>query len=157
MIGIDKLGCYVPKTFLPLTTLAHARGVDPEKYLKGIGQVAMALPDFNEDIVTMACEAAHTILVGEDKSCIDMVLFATETGIDYSKAAAIFVVELLGLSPATRTLELKQACYASTGAMFLAMDYVRCHPHKKVLVLSSDTAWYGFENGGEVTQGAGLS
>lgn len=155
MIGIDKLGCYIPKLFLPLTTLAQARGVDEDKYLKGIGQVAMALPDVNEDVVTMACEAAHTILSDEDKASIDMVLFATETGLDYSKAAAIFVVELLGLPPHTRTLECKQACYASTGAMFLAMDYVRSHPTKKVLVIASDVAWYGFENGGEVTQGAG--
>ena len=155
MIGIDKLGCYVPKTVLPLTTLAHARGVESDKYTKGIGQHEMALVSYNEDVVTMACEAAHTILDEQDKSSIDMVLFATETGIDYSKAASIYALDLLGLPSNTRAIELKQACYASTGAMFLAMDYVRSHPTKKVLVLSSDIAWYGFENAGEVTQGSG--
>ena len=155
MIGIDKLGCYVPKTVLPLTTLAQARGVDSDKYVKGIGQIEMALPSKNEDVVTMACEAAHTILDEHDKASIDMVLFATETGIDYSKAASIYALDILGLPASTRTIEMKQACYASTGAMFLAMDYVRSHPAKKVLVLSSDIAWYGFENAGEVTQGAG--
>lgn len=155
MIGIDKLGCYVPKTVLPLTTLAHARGVDPDKYTKGIGQMEMAIVSPNEDVVTMAVEAAHTILDEADKATIDMVLFATETGLDYSKAAAIYAIDCLELPQSTRALELKQACYASTGAMFLAMDYVRAHPTKKVLVLSSDIAWYGFENAGEVTQGAG--
>jgi hydroxymethylglutaryl-CoA synthase len=155
MIGIDKLGCYVPKTVLPLTTLAQARGVDSNKYTQGIGQREMAMVSHNEDVVTMACEAAHTILDEQDKASIDMVLFATETGIDYSKAASIYALDLLGLPSNTRAIELKQACYASTGAMFLAMDYVRSHPTKKVLVLSSDIAWYGFENSGEVTQGAG--
>jgi hydroxymethylglutaryl-CoA synthase len=155
MIGIDKLGCYVPKTILPLTTLAQARGVDPDKYTRGIGQKEMAMISANEDVVTMACEAAHSILDDHDKAQIDMVLFATETGIDYSKAAAIYALDLLGLPASTRAIELKQACYASTGAMFLAMDYVRAHPTKKVLVLSSDIAWYGFESAGEVTQGAG--
>jgi len=155
MIGIDKLGCYVPKTVLPLTTLANARGVNSDKYTQGIGQYEMALVANNEDIVTMACEAAHTILDEHDKSVIDMILFATETGIDYSKAASIYALDLLGLPTNTRAIELKQACYASTGAMFLAMDYVRSHPAKKVLVLSSDIAWYGFESAGEVTQGSG--
>jgi len=155
MIGIDKLGCYVPKTGLPLTTLANAGGVDPDKYTQGIGQKEMAMVSHNEDVVTMACEAAHTILSDEDKALIDMVLFATETGLDYSKAASIYALDVLGLPASTRAIELKQACYASTGAMFLAMDYVRSHPTKKVLVLSSDIAWYGFESAGEVTQGAG--
>ena len=154
-IGIDKIGVYVPKTYLDLVTLAKARGVDPDKYTIGIGQKKMAIPMENEDVVTMALEAALTILTPEDRHAIDTILFTTESGVDFSKAAGIYAHAWLGLSPQVRVLELKQACYASTGALRMAIDHVKLYPQKKVLVLSSDIAWYGFESGGEVTQGAG--
>jgi hydroxymethylglutaryl-CoA synthase len=108
-----------------------------------------------EDIVTMALEAAKSILTQEDKDAIDTILFATETAIDYSKAAGNYVHRMLGLQHNVRILELKQACYAATGSLQLALDYVRMQPNKKVLVLSSDVAWYGFNTPGEATQGAG--
>ncbi len=154
-IGIDKLGVYVPKTYVDLKDLAIERGVDPDKYTIGIGQKKMAIPSASEDVITMALEAADSILDDQDKAAIDMVLFATESAVDFSKAAGIYVHAHLGLSPRVRVLELKQACYASTGALRLALDHVSLHPKSKVLILSSDVAWYGFNTGGEVTQGAG--
>jgi len=154
-IGIDKLGVYVPKTYVDLKDLALARGVDPDKYTIGIGQKKMALPSVSEDVITMALEAADSILNDHDRDAIDLILFATESAVDFSKAAGIYVHAHLGLKPGVRVLELKQACYASTGALRIAMDHVSLYPSSKVLVLSSDVAWYGFNTGGEVTQGAG--
>jgi len=62
---------------------------------------------------------------------------------------------MLKLHPNVRILELKQACYAMTGALHLACEMVRANPAKKALVLASDVAWYGFHTAGEATQGAG--
>src|SRR5690554_1082971 len=154
-VGIDKLGFYAPKTYLDLETLAIQRQVNPDKYTIGIGQKKMALPSYSEDVITMALEAADSILDESDKQHIDTVFFATETAVDFSKAAGIYMHSLLGLKSSTRVLELKQACYASTGALFMACDHVRVHPDSKVLILASDVAWYGFETAGEATQGAG--
>jgi hydroxymethylglutaryl-CoA synthase len=153
-VGIDQINFYVPKYYLDMKTLASMRGVDELKFKVGIGQHKMAVISPLEDIVTMAAEASYD-MVQAHKDSIDTVLFATETGIDFSKAAGNYVHRLLGLSPSVRILELKQACYALTGALQLATDYVRMQPNKKVLVLSSDVAWYGFESSGESTQGAG--
>ncbi len=154
-IGIDKIGFYVPRFFLDMTSLAKARNQDVNKYKVGIGQHKMAVISPSEDIVTMALEAANSILNEKDKASIDTILFATETAIDYSKAAGNYVHRMLGLQHNIRILELKQACYAATGSLQLAIDYVRMQPDKKVLVLSSDVAWYGFNTPGESTQGAG--
>ncbi len=154
-VGIDKLGFYAPKTYLDLETLAQARNVDSHKYTIGIGQKKMALPSYSEDVITMALEAADSILDDLDKQSIDTVLFATETAVDFSKAAGIYMHSLLGLKPSVRILEVKQACYASTGALFMACDHVKVHPSARVLILASDVAWYGFETAGEATQGAG--
>jgi hydroxymethylglutaryl-CoA synthase len=152
--GIDRIHFYAPKTYLDLEDLATFRNTDVNKFKIGIGQEKMAIITPNEDIVTMAAEAAYPIVKGIESS-IGLLLFATESGIDFSKAAGIYLHHLLELSPNCRVLEVKQACYAATGALLLATDYVKANPHKKALVVSSDVAWYGFETPGEVTQGAG--
>ena len=153
MVGIDKINYYTPRTYLDMHTLAEARGVDPMKYIKGIGQEKMAVMGPHEDIITMAAEAAKPIL--DDKDSIDLIIFATESGVDFSKAAAIYLQHLLEIPNPVRVIELKQACYALTSGLHLATDFVKSHPGKKALVVSSDIAWYGFETAGEVTQGAG--
>ena len=155
IIGIDKMASYTPEFALDLTTLAFARGDEPEKYTIGIGQNKQAvIPNF-EDVVTMGVNAARKILTVADREQIDMVIFATESGIDNSKSAAIYAQRLLGLSSFSRTIELKQACYAGTYGLMQANDYVKAHPDKRVLVIASDIARYGIATPGEVTQGGG--
>ncbi|MGO2927515.1 MAG: hydroxymethylglutaryl-CoA synthase, partial [Leuconostoc citreum] len=80
IIGIDKMASYTPEFALDLTTLAFARGDEPEKYTIGIGQNKQAvIPNF-EDVVTMGVNAARKILTVADREQIDMVIFATESG-----------------------------------------------------------------------------
>lgn len=154
-VGIDKMGFYTPELFLDMTDLAHARGVDPNKYLIGIGQSKQAVIPPTQDIVTMAANAAEQILTATTKAQIDMVLFGTESGIDNSKASAVYLAHLLGLPSHTRAVEIKQACYGATAGLQLAADFVRVRPTAKVLVIGADVARYGLRSAGEVTQGGG--
>jgi len=153
--GIDKACFYTPPYYLNLADLAEARGVDPDKYLIGLGQKEMAVIPPDEGIVTMAASAAAKLLDQEDKSQIRTLLFATESGIDQSKSAGIYVHQLLDLSPNTRVLELKQACYSGTGALLLAMGYLKANPTEKILLITSDIAKYGLNTPGESSQGGG--
>lgn len=84
-----------------------------------------------------------------------MVIVATESGIDQSKAAAVFVHGLLGIQPFARSFEIKEACYGATAALHYAKLHVENSPESKVLVIASDIAKYGIETPGEPTQGAG--
>lgn len=154
-VGIDKMGFYTPELYLDMVDLAHARGDDPNKYLIGIGQSKQAVIPPTQDIVTMAANAAEQILTPETKQEISMVLFGTESGIDNSKAAAVYLAHLLGLPSHTRAVEIKQACYGATAGLQLAADYVRTRPATKVLVIGADVARYGLRTAGEVTQGGG--
>lgn len=155
-IGIDALHFYSPPFKLSLEELAVARGVEPEKYKTGIGQWHMSMPSPDEDIVTMGAEAAFPLIAQmKDPSSIRMLLFATESGIDHSKAAGIWVHHLLGLSSTCRVIELKQACYSATCALQLAKSFVAEHPHQQALIIASDIARYGLKTAGEPTQGAG--
>jgi hydroxymethylglutaryl-CoA synthase len=155
MIGIETLAFYTPGYYLDLTTLAEERGVDPGKFLRGIGQERMGVLPPDEDVVTMGAHAAHHALEGVDVSSIDTLMFATESGVDQSKAAAIYVHQLLGLPSTCKAFEIKQACCGSTAALQMALALVHQNPRKRVLVVASDVARYGFGSAGEPTQGAG--
>lgn len=52
-VGIDKLGFFVPNTFVDMRDLANARNVDPAKFQIGIGQDEMAVNPATQDIITL--------------------------------------------------------------------------------------------------------
>lgn len=154
-IGIDKIGFYTPHLYVDMNKLAVARNVEPEKFTIGIGQEKMAIAPNTQDSVTLAANAALEILDEQDKGQIDFVIFGTETGIDHSKSAAVYVHHLLGLDPQVRAIEVKQACYGATAGIQMAKGHIALNPNSKVLVLGSDIARYGLHTSGEATQGAG--
>ena len=86
-----------------------------------------------------------------------MLIVGTESGVDASKSSALYVQNLLKLTPWVRSIEVKEACYGGTAALMMACDYVRAHAEKnpQVLVIAADIARYGLATPGEVTQGAG--
>ena len=154
-IGIDQLAFSSPAMYVDLTDLAHARDEDPNKYLIGIGQSQQAVVPITQDVVTMAADAASQIIDDSNRDQVAMILFGTESGIDHSKSAAIYLKRLLGLPDQLRAIELKQACYGATAGLQMAKDYVTLHPEKQVLVIGADIARYGIKTPGEVTQGGG--
>lgn len=154
-IGIDKIGFYTPPFYVDMNELAEVRGDDPAKYTIGIGQDEMSVAPLSQDIVSMAANAALQILDKEDRESIDLVIVGTESGFDASKSAAVYVLDLLGLSSQTRCMEIKHACYGATAGIQMAKGHVALNPEKKALVIGSDVARYGLATGGEVTQGAG--
>ncbi|EKD54340.1 MAG: hypothetical protein ACD_60C00091G0005 [uncultured bacterium] len=154
-VGIDTISFYTSHYAFDLATLAKERNVDPEKFYVGLGQHKMGVPSPDEDCVTLAANAASRALRDVDRETIEMVLFATESGIDQSKAAGIYVHHLLNLPERCRVIELKQACYGATFALQLALSFLRQYPEKKVLLVASDIARYGLGTPGESSQGCG--
>lgn len=154
-IGIDKIGFAMPKYFLDIADLAKARNINANKYVKGLLQLEMSIAPITQDIVTLGATAASEFLTEEDKKNIDMIIIGTESGIDQSKSASIFIHSLLGLSPFTRAIEVKEACYGGTAAIAIAKNHVVSNPESSVLVITSDLAKYGIGATGESTQGAG--
>jgi hydroxymethylglutaryl-CoA synthase len=154
-VGIDEISFYTSNYYLDLRTLAQVQGADPEKYYTGIGQEKMAMAAPDEDIVTMAANAALPLVERIGPEAVGTLLFATETGIDQSKAAGIYVHRLLGLHSNCRVVELKQACYSATAAIQMACALVARQPERRVMVIASDIARYDLDTPGEATQGCG--
>lgn len=154
-IGIDKIGFYTPPMYVDMNELAEARGDEPAKYTIGIGQSQMAVTPLSQDIVSMAANAAFQILEQDDLDKIDLVIVGTESGLDASKSAAVYVHQLLGIQPHARSIEMKHACYGATAGIQMAKGHIALNPDRKALVIATDIARYGLATGGEVTQGAG--
>ncbi len=154
-IGIDRLSFHTSNYYVDLKTIAEARSVDPEKYYIGIGQEKMSIPSPDEDVVTLAASAAYPLMKDGELDDVELLLFATESGIDQSKAAGIYVHGLLEMPSRCRTVELKQACYSGTAGLQFAIGFVARNPEKKALVIASDIARYELGSPGEATQGCG--
>lgn len=160
-IGIDRMAVYVPTYLLKMDDLAEARQVDPAKFHIGIGQDEMSVAPPSQDSVSMAMNSAWQIVQSDDPetqeklSRLRTVIFASETGVDHSKAGALYLIDALGLKKTVRGLEIKQACYGATAGLQLAASEIARHPEATALVIASDVAKYGLNSGGEPTQGAG--
>lgn len=154
-IGIHDLEITTTHHVVELDDLAHSNGTEPAKFRLGLGQDQFSFPAPDEDIVTMGAAAALPIIQRHGADGIRTVLFATESGVDQSKAAGVPVQRLLGLPSQVRVVELKQACYGGTAALQAAIGIVSRNPNERVLIISSDIARYELESPGEPTQGAG--
>ncbi|MBN2689411.1 MAG: hydroxymethylglutaryl-CoA synthase [Gammaproteobacteria bacterium] len=154
-VGIDKLAFYAPSYYLDVETIAKEYEINPEKFSSGLGQSKISIAPPNEDIITMAANAATQILTEEDKASINTIIFATESSFDTSKAAATFLHSLLRLNKNCRPIELKQACYAATCGLQMACALLQQNPNQKILLIASDIACYELGSTAESSQGAG--
>ena len=153
-IGIDAIAFHTASYCLSLKALAQAHHVEPDKYLTtGLQKISIAAPD--EDIVTLAANACAKLFQNNARNNIETILFATESSIDQSKSAGIYVHSLLQLPENCRVVELKQACYSATAALQIAAALVKKNPQKKVLLVAADIARYQLNSPGEPTQGSG--
>ncbi len=156
-VGIDAISFYSSKYYVDLETIAEVNGLEPDYYHKRVGQKKMAILPPGEDIVTMAANAAQQALdqINPDIASISALIFATESGIDQSKSAGIYVHRLVGLSKHCRVFEIKQACYGATAGLQMAVSLIQENPEQKGLIVASDVARYGIGTPGEQTQGCG--
>lgn len=161
--GIDAIAFDVAKLHLPIKTLAHARGIEPEKLEKGLGLLKMTLPDVHQDTVVFAANALTKLITQNNINLreVDRIYVGTESSIDSSKPIGSFLVSLMeqkfgeGFLSHCDTLDITFACIGGVDALHTCLDFIRLNPTKKAIVVTADIAKYDLESTGEYTQGAG--
>lgn len=157
--GIASIGLQLPALYMPVTQLAELRGVDPNKYTKGLGCTDIALCPPGHDTVTLAVGAAKRAFSRWKGSAKDIGLVAvgTESAKDMSRPLSAWVAEEFGLSGVIRSYEVKHACYGGTLALRQALEWKwsGAGEGKAALIIASDVALYSLGDPGEPTQGAG--
>jgi polyketide biosynthesis 3-hydroxy-3-methylglutaryl-CoA synthase-like enzyme PksG len=143
-VGIEALNLYGGPAYLDVRTLFENRGLDLERFDNlMMHRKSVGLPC--EDAVTNGVNAAKPVvdrLSPEDKNRIELVITATESGLDFGKSLSTYIHNYLGLSRDCRLFEVKQACYGGTAALQMAVCFIasQASPGAKALVIATDTA-----------------
>lgn len=166
-VGIDALGFALPRLVLPMQVFAEGRGMEFEKLRFGLGLQDMAVPDADEDCVTLAAQAAWSVLEqhGLAPHEIGRIYLGTESAVDAAKPSATYVHGLLEERFAADygpralahcdALDMTFACAGGVDALLNSADWVRAGRGRKALVIAADVAKYAPHSPGEYTQGAG--
>lgn len=163
-VGIDDIAFQPGRLKLDLKTVfAPAVDQPPKKFTSGLGLSEIALPDTDEDIVTLGADAALELMNKNDltPSDIGRIDVATESSFDRSKPASTYIAGCLEqrFDESFRNVdkgERKFACIAGTQAVNDALNWVAAGVRTgKALVIATDEAFYERGDPGEATQGAG--
>jgi len=141
-LGIEKIDLYAGRLALDVETLARARGKDTTYVRERLMCERRSVYPEWEDAVTLGVNAAKGIFSsGTAVDEIGLVLVGTESAVDFGKPISNWVHRFCGLSANCRALEVKHACYSLTGALMLALSWVREHGRgKKALVVGADSS-----------------
>jgi 3-hydroxy-3-methylglutaryl CoA synthase len=153
--GIDDLNVYGSTLSIDHATIAAARGLG-RRDLKSLEFDRRSVTPPWEDAVTLAVNAALP-LVRDQRDAFELLIVATESGVDWGKPLSAYVHRYLGLGGRCRNLEAKHACYGGTAAIQLAAAWARAGdaPGKKALVVMTDLARRHFGDPAELTAGSG--
>lgn len=156
--GIAAIGVQLPPLFMRVQTLAELRGVDPQKFLVGLGCREMALCPNGYGVVELAVGAARRALDswGGSVNDLGLLVVGSESALDMSRPLSAFVAERLGLQGRTRSYEVKHACYGGTLALRQALEWSwsGSSDGRSALVIAADVGLYAPKDPGEPTQGA---
>jgi 3-hydroxy-3-methylglutaryl CoA synthase len=153
-VGIDDLALYASSQSVAFSDIASARAL-PSKALQTVRFERRSVLPLYEDPVTLAVNAATQVLAGIDRSPFELLIVATETGLDYGKPLSTYAHKALNLPSECRNFEIKHACFGGTASLLMASAWVRENPDKKALVLMTDIARRHVGELSELTGGAG--
>jgi hydroxymethylglutaryl-CoA synthase len=153
-VGIAGYGAYVPRLRVRTADISAAWRV------RGAAAPAVAeksVPGADEDVVTMAIEAARTALdrAGAGLDSIGAIWVGTESKPYAVKPSATIVAEALGITPHVVAADMEFACKAGSEAMQAAVAFVGSSMVQAALAIGMDTAQSKPGDALEYTAGCG--
>lgn len=141
-VGIERIGLYCGSAYVDVAKLAEARGLNPARFANLLMRRKSLSFSF-EDPVSFAVNAARPLveaLSADERDSIEMLIVATESGIDWGKSISNYVHHYLSLNRRCRMFEVKQACFGGTAALQTAVAAVASGQVKRALVICTDLA-----------------
>ena len=139
-VGIEKIGVYPGSLMLDLADLCAARNADPSIIRDTMMVDERSVNPIWEDPVTMAVNAARDLLDDDEREQVELLIVASESGVDQEKSMSTWVHRHLGLTPHCRNFEVKGACYAGTAGLQTAASWVASGlaGDAKALIITTD-------------------
>jgi hydroxymethylglutaryl-CoA synthase len=167
VVGLHALEVALPALSYPIKDLAVLRALEYDKLRFGLGLEHMAVPDADEDVVTLATQAVIGLMTKQQLApqAIGRLYLGTESAVDGAKPTATYILSLLESYFAPQygphcfehcdVVDLTFACIGAVDALQNCNDWVANDPARQAIVVASDTARYRLNSTGEYTQGAG--
>lgn len=144
-VGIVSYGAYVPRYRIKPHEIAAVWGVDGDAMSSGLGIESKSVPGPDEDVITIAVEAARIALsrCGIDTKDIGSIYVGSESHPYAVKPSATIVAEAIGATPNLTAADYEFACKAGTAAIQTCCGLV-----------GSKAIRYGVAIGADTSQGA---
>ncbi|KAI6213475.1 hypothetical protein M3Y94_00155000 [Aphelenchoides besseyi] len=160
-VGIKAIELYFPKCYVEQTELEKFNGAASGKYTNGMGLQQMGFCDDYEDVCSLALNVTFNLLkkYAIDPQTIGFLEVGTETLIDKSKSVKTSLMrsELFNGNADIEGVDVKNACYGGTQALFHAIDWIASnYVYRKKLAIVVMTDIANYESGAaRCTGGAG--
>ncbi|KAJ1349724.1 Hydroxymethylglutaryl-CoA synthase [Parelaphostrongylus tenuis] len=146
-VGISAIEVYFPKNFVNQVDMEKFDGCSAGKYTIGLGQEQMGFCADNEDIVSISLTVTEALLrsYSIDPNSIGFLAVGTETLIDKSKSVKTELMRLFGTNNDIEGVDVKNACYGGTQAVFHAIDWIYANyatEKRNAIVVLADIAVY---------------
>uniref|UniRef100_A0A915BNQ1 Hydroxymethylglutaryl-CoA synthase n=1 Tax=Parascaris univalens TaxID=6257 RepID=A0A915BNQ1_PARUN len=146
-VGIRAMELYFPRIFVGQSDLEKFDRVSSGKYTIGLGQREMAFCADNEDIASICMTVLANLLERYEIniSTVGFLAVGTETLIDKSKGVKTQLMELFGANTDIEGVDVKNACFGGTQALFHAVDWVYANwqtEKRYAIVVMGDIAIY---------------
>jgi len=139
-LGIEAVNLYAGWLCTDAVELATRRGRDRGYVVNDIMVGTRAVIPTYEDPVTLAVNAVRGLLSADDVRATELLIVATESGVDFGKPISTWVQRFCELPENCRNFEIKHACYGGTAALKMALAWLASagRPGAKALVVSTD-------------------
>ncbi len=159
MVGIVGYGVYVPRWRIKVEEIARVWGQDAERYKQSLSIDEKSLPSLDEDVATMAVEAARNSLKRAqiDAKKIGAIYVGSESHPYAVKPTATIVAEAIEATPSLTAADMEFACKAGTAGIQACMGLVKAGYAEYGMSIGSDTAQSRPADALEYTAGAGAA
>ena len=143
MLGITGFGAYLPRARLQRKAIADANAWF-DSSLRDMAKGERTMCNWDEDVNTMAVEAARDCLGGRDRARVRSLLLASTSAPFLQRQNSVVVGEALDLRRDIRTMDVSGSQRAGTSAFLAALEQAGCVLHgapagpDEVLVVASE-------------------
>ncbi|MDR0887708.1 MAG: hydroxymethylglutaryl-CoA synthase [Candidatus Methanoplasma sp.] len=142
-VGIVSYGAYIPRFRIKPEEIGRIWGVDGKGMGKGLMIYQKSVPGCDEDVVTIATEAARNMMArvpDVDPKDIGAVYVGSESHPYAVKPTASIVAEAIEATPNMTAVDMEFACKAGTAGIQACMGLVGSNMVKYGVAIGADTS-----------------
>ena len=142
-VGIVSYGAYIPRYRITPTEIGRVWGVDGASMGKGLFINQKSVPSPDEDVVTIATEAARGMMArvpNVDPKDIGAVFVGSESHPYAVKPTSTIVAEAIKATPNMTAADMEFACKAGTAGIQVCMGLVGSGMMKYGVAIGADTS-----------------